>query len=329
MVKTLIFIVTALIVAAVFSMNLANNDKAKPHKETRDFEFSYKVKIPSLPEDSKTVDVFVPLPKNDNTQRISDLKIISNVNYSIEKDPEYHNKILHVNLDKKLPSSLDIQVNFHVERKLDSENSYSKDTRLLNRFLMPDSLVPIKGIVKKEAKEVVKTDNISEFDKAKLLYNHVVDTMVYDKKSTTGWGRGDVLYACDARTGNCTDFHSLFIGLSRAEKIPSRFVIGFPIPENKKEGKIPGYHCWAEFYTNDKGWVPIDASEAFKHPDRRKFYFGALDPNRVAFTIGRDIPLKTGDGKIKKVNYLVYPYVFVNDKKYDNVKAEFYFKDIE
>lgn len=324
----MIFITAALVSAVALSIIFANNGKNEHHKESRNFEFSYNVKIPSIPKNSKTVDVFVPLPKDDNAQKISDLNILTNLKYSIVHDSEYNNKILHIDLTKNIPSSINLSVRFKVARKLEAKNIYAKDKKLINRFLMPDSLVPIKGIVKKEAENVVKTENISEFDKAKLLYNHVVDTMVYDKKSTTGWGRGDVLYACDARTGNCTDFHSLFIGLSRAEKIPSRFVIGFPIPEHKKEGKISGYHCWAEFYINDKGWIPIDASEAFKNPQRKNFYFGSLDPNRVSFTIGRDIPLKTGDGKIKKVNYLVYPYVFVNDKQYKNVKTEFSFKDL-
>ena len=37
--------------------------------------------------------------------------------------------------------------------------------------------------------------------------------MRYDK-SGTGWGHGDVLYACDAKKGNCTAFHSLFIAMA-------------------------------------------------------------------------------------------------------------------
>ena len=34
--------------------------------------------------------------------------------------------------------------------------------------------------------------------------------MRYDK-SGIGWGRGDALYACDAKRGNCTDFHALLM----------------------------------------------------------------------------------------------------------------------
>ena len=54
-------------------------------------------------------------------------------------------------------------------------------------------------------------------------------TMRYDKTGT-GWGRGDALWACDAKRGNCTDFHSPFIGMRRADGIPARFDIGFTQP---------------------------------------------------------------------------------------------------
>jgi transglutaminase-like putative cysteine protease len=71
-----------------------------------------------------------------------------------------------------------------------------------------------------------------------------------DDKSGEGWGGGDTIYACDVRKGNCTDFHSLFIGMARASNIPARFVSGFPVPENANQGEIPAYHCWAKFYIN-------------------------------------------------------------------------------
>ena len=76
------------------------------------------------------------------------------------------------------------------------------------------------------------------------LYDNIVTTLLYDK-SGKGWGRGDATYACDIRTGNCTDFHSLFIGEARSLGIPARFIMGLPLPEGRSQGVIPGYHCWA------------------------------------------------------------------------------------
>jgi hypothetical protein len=63
------------------------------------------------------------------------------------------------------------------------------------------------------------------------------------------------------------------------------------------QGRIAGYHCWAEFYATGIGWIPIDASEAAKDPSRRDYFFGAHDENRVEFTRGRDLklaPLQAG-----------------------------------
>ena len=52
-------------------------------------------------------------------------------------------------------------------------------------------------------------------------------------------------------------------GPTRAEGIPARFIIGFPLKADA-EGTVPGYHCWAEFYLPGRGWIPVDASDASK-----------------------------------------------------------------
>ena len=52
-------------------------------------------------------------------------------------------------------------------------------------------------------------------------------SMRYDKTGT-GWGHGDVLYACDAKKGNCTDFHSLFIAMGIGAFLISMLYRPFP-----------------------------------------------------------------------------------------------------
>jgi len=77
----------------------------------------------------------------------------------------------------------------------------------------------------------------------------------------------------------------VFIGMMRAAGIPARFEIGFSVPAEQREGAIPGYHCWAEFYVEPYGWIPVDASEAWKHPDKKDYFFGAHDYNRLQSTV--------------------------------------------
>ena len=193
----------------------------------------------------------------------------------------------------------------------------------LARFLEPDRLVPIDGRMKELADENTRGKQ-GTVERAHALYDYVFQTVRYDK-SGTGWGRGDSLWVCDAKHGNCTDFHSLFISLARAEGIPARFEIGFPVPTGT-EGTIPGYHCWAEFFVNGVGWVPVDISEAWKDPKKHDYFFGTLDANRVQFSVGRDLTLQPKqDGG--PLNYFIYPYVEVDGKPFEGIEKKFSYRE--
>jgi hypothetical protein len=197
----------------------------------------------------------------------------------------------------------------------------------LSRWLAPDRLVPLDFKIKAQAQEVVdKAGAKTDLQKARAIYEHVVSTVTYDKTGQ-GWGRGDIYYACDARRGNCTDFHAIVIGYCRALGIPARFSIGLPLPTDRGKGEIKGYHCWAEFFTKQTGWVPVDASEAAKNPDKRNYFFGAHDENRVEFTRGRDLTL-TPKQAGPPLNYFVYPYAEADGKPVENVARTYTFEDM-
>src|SRR5207248_1419479 len=156
----------------------------------------------------------------------------------------------------------------------------------------------------------------SDVERAKALYDHVLGRMRYDK-SGTGWGRGDAMFACDARTGNCTDFHAYFIALARSIGIPARFAIGATIPAEKNEGVIDGYHCWAEFFAGGR-WIPVDISEAWKNPKLAHYYFGHNPANRFELTKGRDLVVDPEPAS-GPINFLIYPLLEIRGKM---VKAE-------
>tara|TARA_B100001750_G_scaffold240637_1_gene250752 strand:- start:966 stop:1292 length:327 start_codon:yes stop_codon:yes gene_type:complete len=94
--------------------------------------------------------------------------------------------------------------------------------------------------------------------------------------------------------------------------------MGFNIPpDDSKNGKgaVKGYHCWADYYTEDEdgkgAWYPVDISEADKAPEKAEYYFGTLNKDRVEFTTGRDLYLK---GRTEKENFFIYP-LFEGTKK--------------
>ncbi|MGH8015309.1 MAG: transglutaminase-like domain-containing protein [Candidatus Zixiibacteriota bacterium] len=292
------------------------------------FTFSYNVRLENIPDSSKSVEIWVPLPSDNGVQQITNYRISSNLSYELYKDPEYDNQFVHFTSNGEFPKSFEVGLELDVVRSeqngltgttAGNEHNSSND---LARFLKPDILVPIDGPIAEEAQQVI-IGSLSPFQKIEAIYNHLFETMKYDK-SGIGWGRGDALYACDARKGNCTDIHSLFIGMARSLGIPSRFIMGFPLPEDKSEAPIPGYHCWAEFYVEGQGWIPVDISEAIKHPEKKEYFFGRLDPYRVAFTTGRDIKVNSGE-TAHTLNYFIYPYVLVDGQPFAGATYNFSF----
>lgn len=115
--------------------------------------------------------------------------------------------------------------------------------------------------------------------------------------------------------------------MARSVGIPAKFDIGFPLPANQKAGEIPGYHCWAEFYAPGLGWIPIDSSEASQDKKRMNYPFGALDANRIQFTLGGDLDLMPHQAG-QPLNFFIYPYAEVGGKPFADIQRKFTFKDL-
>jgi transglutaminase-like putative cysteine protease len=301
---------------------------------TREFDFTYSAHVTELPRDAHKVDLWLPYPVSDEHQEVKVTEVSSPYPHEVLKEPRLGNSILHVTVTDPQAPDFTVEMKVHVRRQEYLHNDFAsyhpgaKGPRPADvaQWLKPDRLVPIDDRVRKLSREITagkKTD----LEKARAIYDYVVDNMSYDK-SGTGWGNGDITWACDAKRGNCTDFHALFIGLNRAAGIPARFSIGFPLPPEHGQGEIPGYHCWAEFYLPGFGWVPVDASEARKHLDKRAYFFGAHDENRVQFSTGRDLVLNPPQAGAP-LNYFIYPYAEVDGKPYPNVAKTFRFQDQE
>ena len=317
----------------LFSTSLIRVGADAPRE--RKFEFEYKALVKEIPAGAKRVDLWIPVPHDSPFQKIIEMKIDSPHEYKIHTS-QYGNKVMHIGLNNPHESSLAVTMHFNAirrehrqERLQQVDYAPLKEDRDpdMDRWLQPDRLVPIDGKIKQWAQEVVTAAGAkTNLEKARAIYNHIVATVKYDKTGQ-GWGRGDIYYACDARRGNCTDFHAIFIGYARAVGIPARFAIGFPLPADRGAGEVSGYHCWAEFYAQGIGWVPVDASEAAKNPDKREYFFGAHDENRVEFTIGRDLILKPQQ-RGEPLNYFVYPYAEVDGKAFSSVERSFAYHDL-
>ena len=321
--------------AALLALPLLMSRLGASSPPSRSFLFDYQASLKSIPKGAGRVRIWMPRPASDKNQTVVVKKMVAPIPLRETREPVFGNQILYGEMLHPSSDSAEFRIEYQVTRREYSQGSFEN---LLSeegsaggarpestaRFLQADRLVPVQGKLKELADDNTRGLQ-GTVRKAHALYDYVFHTVRYDK-SGTGWGRGDSLWVCDSKHGNCTDFHSLFISLARAEGIPARFEIGFPL-STAKEGTVPGYHCWAEFFVDGPGWVPVDISEAWKDPAKHDYFFGSLDDNRVQFSVGRDLELEPKQ-EGPPLNYFIYPYVEIDGQPFEGVEKALAFREL-
>jgi transglutaminase-like putative cysteine protease len=289
------------------------------------FRFRYETRIGPIESGRGPVHVFIPLAKSDEYQTVHSRDVESSLRGRTRTEARYGNLFWHGVLARTTGETISVRVTYRVERLPFHRPRIEGPVGALRPekrerfavFLAANERVPVADPVLKPILAQIRRTAGSDDHAvvARAIYDWVVENLEY-KKVGTGWGNGDTYWACSQRYGNCTDFHSLFNSLARTEGIPARFEIGFPVPEDRPSGRVSGYHCWTRFYLDGAGWLPIDASEAFKHPERKGDFYGRQPADRIHLTTGRDLQL--GEGHVSgALNYFVYPHVEVAGRRYD------------
>lgn len=313
------------ILLAALAVPPAQGSPGSARVRSRDFELTYRATVREIPPGAGALDIWLPLPQTDRNQTIHRLTIESPAPPTIGREARFGNHSLHV----RIPSprgAVSVAWRARATRREDAGTPGPIDGAERALDLAPEPMVPLNGPVRQLADRAT-AGRSTDAARARAIYDEVTAIMRYDK-SGTGWGRGDALFACDARRGNCTDFHALAIGMARSAGIPARFAIGLSLPEARAaaETEIVGYHCWAELHVDGRGWVPIDASEAVKHPDRHAYFFGHHDENRLELSRGRNLTLAPAQ-RGPALNFFVDPYAELDGRPHRAVVRRVTFRD--
>lgn len=281
----------ALVTLSLLAVSAAPATAGAP---ARKFDLAWTIQVDKIPDGAKSAVVWVAIPQELPEQDVADLKLDPAYRWKIVEDPTFHNRVAEVTVPDP-PASFTIDLHAKVTRRpVDAPRKAKLDAKQRELYLRKEALVSLSPRMHAIA------DSVGNSSRAR--YDYVLATMDYDK-TVPGWGNGDSERACDVRKGNCTDFHSLFMSLSRAEGVPAVFEMGYPTTAEGETNKVGGYHCWAWFYDDAAGaWVPVDISEADKHPEKAEYFYGHLDADRITFSRGRDVTLPGMKGS--PLNYL-------------------------
>jgi len=190
--------------------------------------------------------------------------------------------------------------------------------------------MPTDGIVKETAEKITQGAR-SDYQKARAIYEWIVDNTFRDPK-TRGCGVGDIKTMLETGNlgGKCADINALYVGLARAAGLPARDVYGVRVAKSQFAYRSLGagtanitgaQHCRAEVYLTGFGWVPVDPADVRKvvleeraQPTTvndplveavRPRLFGAWEMNWLAFNTANDIVLP--NAKSGKITFFMYP----------------------
>jgi transglutaminase-like putative cysteine protease len=272
----------------------------------RRFHVEYATEI-RVPAGTSTLAIWLPYPARDENQSVSNIQVDSPLELRIGKDG-LENTIAHFEAAAPRSGTVPIKISVDVARREYVRKDFARASvtagrrpAYLRAYLGSDELVPLNATVR-ELSAQVTAGKKKPLDKARAIYDHVVTSLKGDESV------------------------SAFLGLARAAGIPARFSIGFGLP-SAKEGAIEGHRSWAEFWLDGYGWVPVGTWEAAEHPEKRDYFFGAHDANRVQLSTGRDLVLNPRQAG-PPVNFFVYPYVEIDGKPSANYTTKLTFREL-
>ena len=152
--------------------------------------------------------------------------------------------------------------------------------------LLPSALIPSDDpAIKAQAEQIIARERLP-YVKAQRIYQWLLSNLEIQSAPLSG----GALEALEEKEADSYRASLLFCALARAVDVPALPVAGVLV--NRQMNTIR--HCWAEFWLDGFGWIPLDPSlgagaapvDFNLREDHAEYYFGSLDNQRIAFSRG-------------------------------------------
>jgi hypothetical protein len=172
--------------------------------KVREVDFTYHTELTGINPKAHRVEAWIPLPREDRFQQVSGLRLNSPAHVEVVNQPTGGNRVAHLSAKVPPSGSIPVTIRFNMRRVEESADMEKAQANIPEptgaafvSYLGPDRLVPIDGEIKLVSAKVGDPYS-SSYEQARAIYDYVIANMTYDK-SGKGWGRGDAIYACNAR----------------------------------------------------------------------------------------------------------------------------------
>lgn len=163
----------------------------------------------------------------------------------------------------------------------------ASDSALATAFLRHEEAVPAGDDAVRAASALIVGKEKNPWRRAKLIYDWICSA---ELKLSSSARDSTALSLLESRSGDAWAAACLYAALCRSAGLPATPCAGVLV--DPARATLP--HCWAEFWIDGLGWVPVDpamgAGMDLPSPknasDRRAWYFGNMDSSRIIFSRG-------------------------------------------
>ncbi len=271
--------------------NLRLKEALQEMREKGELAYRFKIKMSVKVDDDKFIPgetylCHIPVPALAAQQAADKITVEADEDGFVAPVNEHHRTVSY---RRVLQENAPFQVTFTYENRMkyvDTENSAPF-------IAYPDAGNPTEDdlseqyphiaftpYLKKLAKEIAGNET-NPLKLARLVYNYVTQNVRYSFMRSYILIERHAEYVALNHKGDCGLQAILFMTLLRILGVPTRWQSGLVV-----DPKGTGNHDWAQFYTEEFGWLFADPSfggSAWRSGNIEKwnFYFGNLDPFRM------------------------------------------------
>lgn len=297
----------------------------------RRIAFSAEITIRGVPEGAGPVDVWVPIPVNDERQGVESYSVRSGMPGRVVRDAR-GNRFWHGRAGAAPELPMEITLEAVVARRAvgaPPARALADDERAARaRLASPSDGIPSDAAAL--APVVAALHERAGSERPLALARAARDWVAEHVAAGDGAAdacAGDALAALAGRRGGPGDAAALEAALVRAAGVPARIAVGLAVPTGVAKGEASERRTWVEVLAPEAGWVPLDALAAGADALAGAAPGAAFD--RLHVTTGCGLVLGDGQRDARPLPSVATTYVEVDGRRVDGgVETHFPFADL-